>query len=395
MVDKNERRQLTEAIAHIVSSVPFSELGTTMRMFCLPLAQKLHQYAELVEYPSDQQFKAMIVDLNELSTFFRFVVPRQEEAIQEPHPCMVMLAEMMPPIIEKLFLRYAKEEPISEALCRLFRNTIETYRLHFLPVLPKLVELLVQTFETTGFPCYLWVAGRCVRTFGQGEEQLAGSMVQTLVEKMTELVFKIAQSAPTMASVVEVMEEYFSMLSDFVYCCPNRFVSSSLPTSTFQCGLFCLQGTDEPALVLAILRFYHDVFVLAQPNQTRVAVVSVQPMSHLLDQHAQDFITALMKGLVFTFPRDREIVDDVSDCLDLVCQSLGLEKLFGTIQRVVESHFPESNEASVALRDGFLRKLGAACEARAVAKVAAALRDYAASYTRRNLIESRNQTDEA
>jgi transportin-3 len=55
---------------------------------------------------------------------------------------------------------------ISEAVAKHVKNLIYSYRIHCLPLLPTLAEVLVTSFEHYKYGCFLWASGAIVRQFG-------------------------------------------------------------------------------------------------------------------------------------------------------------------------------------------------------------------------------------
>lgn len=51
----DDQKQMTEAVSHILSEVPVKELGGAMQLFCLPVAQKLH---DLISKSDEEQLHA-------------------------------------------------------------------------------------------------------------------------------------------------------------------------------------------------------------------------------------------------------------------------------------------------------------------------------------------------
>ncbi|KAL2916946.1 Nuclear import receptor [Polyrhizophydium stewartii] len=372
-VSRDDRRQITEAVAHIIKAAPLERFTPAMQMYALPAAQRLHAFANLPGDATQDQIKDAILTINELATFFRFVVP--EVPAEMPHPCVLIMTEMWP-IIQQLYQRHGRDAAIAEALARLFRNSIESYKLHMLPLLPRIVEAQVTYFESTGLSCYLWVAGRCVRTFGT-ESREEGRIVCLMVERMTALVFEMV-----------LIEEYHLLLAEFAEVCPNLFLSSQLVVSTFQCALFCLNA-PSPYSVISVLRFLRDILTLATPRRAAtVSEAAAAPLREMLAQNGVAFATSLFKGLVFTFARDREIVQDVAETILTECEVVGADAVVAFAQAAAETAFPEA-ELSAELRDGFLRKFAGACTEGKQQRLSSVLQDFAASYSRRNLINSR------
>ena len=54
-LEKEERREFTEAIAHVVNSLPLEKILAAMQTFILPVAQRLHEIANMGKIGNEEE----------------------------------------------------------------------------------------------------------------------------------------------------------------------------------------------------------------------------------------------------------------------------------------------------------------------------------------------------
>ena len=84
---------------------------------------------------------------------------------QQPHPAVQLVQELWPNIYRAL-AAFGQHQMISKAVAKHIKNIIYSYRIHCLPLLPALAEVLVESFGHYKYGCFLWASGALVRQFG-------------------------------------------------------------------------------------------------------------------------------------------------------------------------------------------------------------------------------------
>src|SRR5436309_15798511 len=91
-----------------------------------------------------------------------YVEPNQD------HPAVHLLVELWPTLLDTVKI-FGSIQFISESVAKNFKNIIFSYRIHSLPLLPRMAETLATSFEQYEFGCFLWASGAIVRQFGHEE----------------------------------------------------------------------------------------------------------------------------------------------------------------------------------------------------------------------------------
>ncbi|KAJ3091018.1 Nuclear import receptor [Quaeritorhiza haematococci] len=420
ILNREDRREVTEAIAHVINCVPLPELSQMLQSFCLPIAQRLHEIAQSGKPAADSAEVSLVKDaqgrskkvsfkfnqtifkdmrtkcclqtknvtemFDQLSIFMKHVRP-QDVPKETPHPC-VGLVQSMWPVFDHLMDTFG-DSPVAESFARCFRYCMQSYRWHFVPVMGPLMTKTVALFDRTGLPPYLWVAEQCVKEYGN-EDTEDGKQMFALVETMTGSTFRIFQAhAGRMDTIPDVVEDYFYLIRTLMDECPTLFCESALLQSVFQCGLACLAIEHEKAL-RAVLRFFEELFKIVAPSVREHSLPQsvTAPVFDVVRQQGLTFTTAIFHGLLYTFPRSYEVLGVVGPVMKMMADMLPQEVL--TYVRTVVGAIAEE-QLSAKDKEAFFSKFSSACEETETKRVQHVLSDFAASYRRRNLIQSRSR----
>ena len=120
--------------------------------------------------------------------------------------------------------------------------------------------------------------------------------------------------------------------------------------STFQCAIFCLNSTIE-INVNSIFRYIIDVLEIAKSGSP----ASKEMVSKVIANTGSNLVSNLFYGLIYKFPKDRQIYADVGEIITLLKESVGPEMSFGFVKHKIDS-IPE-HEMPVELKNNFLTKL--------------------------------------
>ncbi|CAG8608492.1 6594_t:CDS:2, partial [Acaulospora colombiana] len=187
--------EVTEAVTHVVAAVSPTELLKALQMFCLPIAQGLHEFVNKGGSAIEKDAKDACDKLEQFSMVLRVMAERQRgETIDTTpntvHPCVSIIQELWP-VFNLLLLNFGADPHLSESLCKCFKCCVVYYPNAFHLLLPDLMERLIAAFDQTGLSCYLWVAGKCVRMNSVGEGTEATLALLTFVERLSVTMFRI------------------------------------------------------------------------------------------------------------------------------------------------------------------------------------------------------------
>ena len=211
--------EVTEAVSHVMTVIPVSEIQKALQLFCLPIAQELHGIVSKGKEGTTKVEQDKIGDiLEQISVFFKVIQPKVP--VGQAHPCVTFISELWP-VLDTTLASFGDVSTVTEPLCKCFNSFIMSYGPHFHPLLPQLMERLVNAFSATGQSCYLWVSFKLIRAYAQDEGETAAPCAQ-LVQRLSQSMFgKLQQNV---SDIPDVVEEYFRMLSAYSEKAPRSLV---------------------------------------------------------------------------------------------------------------------------------------------------------------------------
>jgi transportin-3 len=195
-----DRRQVIEAIAHVLTVVPLENLLSAYQSFVLPIVQRLHELSNIPSQSMTEELAAEATEmLDSFATLSKHLKP--EVSPGSSHPCVSVLQETWP-IVKKLLSNYGQYKKLTEAGARLLRSSLISYHQHMIPQAPEWADGICAFFETSGSGSWLWVGTRFVRYFGlKGSSTEAVSIA--LMERMSAKVFSMFSATSDVDSLEE------------------------------------------------------------------------------------------------------------------------------------------------------------------------------------------------
>ncbi|KAL0080626.1 armadillo-type protein [Phycomyces blakesleeanus] len=381
----NDIIEVTEAVSHVISVIPASEILNALKSFCLPIAQDLHSIVAKNKNTITQNEIAKAGDLLEQIAIFFEIIRPEDIPVGAPHPCVAFLNELWP-VFDMCLSNFGSEPIIAEPLCRCFRNCIQSYKLHFAPLLPLLMERLVGGFDSSRLGVYLWVAHKLVREYAiEGTESV--TVCFQLLESLSATVFTTLNEKK-FEEIPDVVEEYFRLTSAFLDCAPTLFVQSQLISPVFQAGLAGL-SLEEVRALTAIISFYRHLLSidlttseLEKPDTPLTAstlTLNTERIISLFREFGGDFVRLLFDGMIHHY--SWEMIPDVAATMKSLAQLMPVESAQWMV--AVVNGFPEQH-MSASERTEFLQDWTRAIQEKQWVKVRRVLSDFVSQYRRRN-----------
>lgn len=201
-------------------------------------------------------------------------------------------------------LNFGHINTVNEPLCKCFNSFIRSYGVHFIPLLPQLMERLVSAFDATGNSCYLWVSFKLVREYACDEGECALPCFQ-FVQRISQSMFMKLQQVN---DIPDVIEEYFRMMTAFLDKAPTLLVQDLSLSTVYQAGIVGLSVTEPHALGAILVFFKH----LLEQKQPAVLV--------LFTEYGNQLTAVLFNGLVDFYHQDS--IPDVAALLKSLAEIL-------------------------------------------------------------------------
>lgn len=100
-------------------------------------------------------------------------------------------------LFDPFIQKYGADYRICERTTRALRLGLNFFGLTVRPLLPSVLARMTAAFETSGFPSYLWIAGKLVGRFGNDEDPTARTAFQQVLERSSnKLVVLLHEKTP-------------------------------------------------------------------------------------------------------------------------------------------------------------------------------------------------------
>ncbi|CAO3589815.1 unnamed protein product [Absidia cylindrospora] len=374
--------EVTEAIAHVLAVIPVSELTNALQSFCTPLAHEVHTIAAKGKANTTKDDCIRVGDiLEQLSAFFDIIRP--DIPAGQTHPCVNFVNEVWP-MFTMCLANFGDNPVVAEPLCRCYKSCLQSYKTHFTPLMPQLMENIVNGFDETGLGVYLWVANKIIKEYAvEGSEGVAPCF--GLVERLSMIVFG-KLNGQKFDDIPDVVEEYFRMVIAFLECTPTPLVQSDLLSSIFQAGLAGL-SLEQPGALSAVIQFYRRLLGIALSVDELVSPGNATHRSmfgqngvriaSLVRQFGAGYVKLLFDGMIYHYPWD--MISDVASIMKSLAQLLPEESAQWLIAMVNGFSNVTSSE-----RTEFLESYMNAVQQKQWTKVRRVLSDFVTVYRRKH-----------
>ncbi|KAJ3118725.1 Nuclear import receptor [Physocladia obscura] len=350
-LDRLDKNEVISALAHVIKHVPVvsndpssPDMLKVLEMFCLPLAQRLHQIGlmgsavaaardkDLQEEVSGMCFRftfcgtqynhhlLLAADLIEqFTTFVYNAQPAIPPSMQLQHPCALLFKGMWP-VLDSLFSLGIPK--ITNSVCTLIVKCIDAHGVYFRGVMvSEVLPRLAAVYETTanaGAECssLMWAASKCVRTFGDAED---GLIMHAVVQRMSGTAFQVIQAANgSIEHISPTIEDYFLLLAAFAKSHSIHFIQSPHLSLFLQCAIACMPIQQFDTWLALYREFLMTLFTLASPQMTQVPIPLYTPLTTAVRQHASAFATQIVRGVTTSFPHREDIAGESASGISVV-----------------------------------------------------------------------------
>ena len=313
--------EVSEAIALIISGMPPSEGLEALVRFTQPLLQSASQVGSSPGASRDQ-LKKVADQVEQVVTMLRTTDNRFTNEL--PPSCAKTAAEIYS-LLDTILEQHGQVFFISEVICSLLRRGMSFFGDQAIPSLPALLPRLASCFEKSGFPGYVWIAGKCIDHYGRNPDLALRAALQNCFNSISSKVMGILENA--------MPEEVSDVIDDYVHTCSAT--ASSAPSTLFLSPVFphafrvAIHGLNlyHPNIVHASLNFVRDVVgndslsVPTTPSQPGTplppeltdpsAAPSPEALAayaanirHTIGEQGYQLCGSLLSGLVTSFPPD-------------------------------------------------------------------------------------------
>ncbi|KAJ3574083.1 hypothetical protein NP233_g2008 [Leucocoprinus birnbaumii] len=298
---QEDRRQVYEAIAHVISAMPIDRAAESLRTFSFDILSLLHD-ATAKPNPSKEEMEIVSSGLENLETML-FVIHSFGEDL--PTACHSSCADAWL-VFDNFLLKFGSDYEFAERATRVIRHGITLFGIAGLPMAPSVATRMSQGFDATGIPAYVWIGGKIVARYGEEKQNVE---LQTAIRGMYEHVSKktvavLSLKAP--GEIPDVLQDFIQMLLPIVDITPEIFFDHNIFPPVFGASMAGLTVVHSD-IVFATLDLFRSIVLHdclhpeARGEQfTQWATV----IRGVVREQGYSLTGYLLSGMVGDFPED-------------------------------------------------------------------------------------------
>jgi len=343
---QDDRRQVYEAIAYVISAMPMAQAAESLRTFSVDILAQIHAVTNKPTPITKEELQDVGNGLENLEVMLHVIQGFGEEL---PPACQTSCADAWT-ILDRFLVKYGADYDIAERTTRVIRHGITLFGDNALPVVPSVVARMSFAFEATGYPSYLWIAGKMIHRYGNEEDTDLRGSFQEVYERSTNSIVSLLQSKSP-RDIPDVMEDYLRMLTSMVPSAPDIFFQSSAFPLAFRTAMEALTLVHSDIIFASL-----DLFLLILTHDCLNPNPSVPPppkfpiytsaIQGVVQKDGFQFLCYLLNGLVGDFPEDSmSTVVSIFRAISLIWGSQLLVWLPAVLQQLPISAAPQQVQA--------------------------------------------------
>lgn len=330
-----------EAIAYVISAMPMERAAESLRTFSLDILAQVHAITnkptaatkqELQDvgskfYPDELIPRRLLIlwfidGLENLEVMLHVIQSFGDEL---PAACQNSCEEAWS-VFDNFIFKYGSDYDIAERTTRVLRHGVNLFGPSARSVAASVMARMSLAFEATGFPSYLWIAGKLIGRFGNEEDPALRASFQEVYERSTNKVINFLQIKapgdipdgtlnPNMSIAViahrsyfVVLEDYLQMLLQMVDLGPDIFFQSSAFPIAFRASMAALTLVHSDIIFASLdlfrLILTHDCLNPASSTLPPKFPIYASAIRAVIEKEGFEFVGCLLTGLVGDFPED-------------------------------------------------------------------------------------------
>ncbi|XP_065332285.1 importin-13 [Cloeon dipterum] len=294
----NENIRLMYPLGKVLSCLPPQAIFRHLQQIIGPYLEELQRL--LGEQSTLPEVKTKIVlRIKMFSMLFATLEPMPEGALGEgEQQPVVLVLHMLLPVFERVTVIWGDDPIVIDAICSAIKCSVQNLLDNCQPLLPAMLNLLLQMFKKNPQPSALDLAQQFLILFGASECQL----MQTLLSEMVLLTLQFCSG--NAAEHTDLVESLMHVLAQVLKKSPQLFLNSSLGLPVlFHFAILSL-GMAESSTVKAAVSFLSSF--IAQSRE-------MQPLQNVVHSQGEELVRKILACIGGESPRS--IADMMSDLL--------------------------------------------------------------------------------
>ncbi|KAH9487030.1 hypothetical protein JR316_0001096 [Psilocybe cubensis] len=300
---QDDRRQVYEAIAYVISAMPMNRAAESLKTFALDILAQVHAVSTKTIPPTKAEIDEVGNGLENLEVMLHVIQGYGEDL---PPACQNTGQEAWL-VFDAFLSSHGLNYDLAERSTRVLRRGIDLFSKSALPLAPSVIHRMSAAFETTGFPSFLWIAGKIIGRYGiEKDSALHASILEIFQRSTAKVATMLEQSSPR--EIPDVLEDYLQMLLQLINLTPDVLFLSPSFALAFHCAMAGLTVVHSD-IVFAALDFFrsilsHDCMEPPLPSTSPKYPMYAAVIRDTMSKEGNKFLEYILKGFVGNFPED-------------------------------------------------------------------------------------------
>ncbi|PPQ73527.1 hypothetical protein CVT26_010338 [Gymnopilus dilepis] len=304
---QDDRRQVYEAIAYVISAMPMNRAAESLKMFSLDILAQVHAIATKPTPPTKAEAEEVGNGLENLEVMLHVIQGYGEDL---PPACQSTCQEAWL-VFDNFLANHGLNYDLAERSTRVLRRGVDLFGRSALPIAPSVVSRMSQAFEATAYPSFLWIAGKIIGRFGNERDPNLQVALRDIFERSTTKVAALL-SVKAPREIPDVLEDYIQMLLQYTTLAEEvLFASPAFPVA-FRCAMAGLTVVHSD-IVFAALDLFRSILThdcmepITASSPPKFAIYSAA-IRDAMDKEGLQFVACILNGLVGDFPEDSNAI---------------------------------------------------------------------------------------
>lgn len=293
-LQEDDHRSISESIALVIESISDkNDQLTFIQKFIEPYLNNVRG-AVMKGTLSHDDIKILIINIEQIECYIAFTGPITPLPIQ----CQTTFYELYD-LFASIIVNYNKSSAnLIERVCGLLRKGLRFFDEQAVAaVIPKLIELLTNSFDQNPLSVYIWLLTKAFNFVVNDKEIVSHSF-----NKISNKLFTILQSTDA-TKIPDLVEDYLHLLLQIIDLKPSLIINESVIQPIFELSLTALTLFSVDTILISLDFIRSLVGFLNSGDNVEVDKNSIK---NTLSNHTNiaNLTKILLQGLLNTFPED-------------------------------------------------------------------------------------------
>ncbi|TIC03611.1 ARM repeat-containing protein [Wallemia mellicola] len=293
---EQDHLNISQAIAFVIETIePKNDQAVIINQFVSPYLVHINDFFSKTESTVNKDdIKSLISNMEQIESYIAFTGPLSPLPVE----CQSTPFEVYN-LLVKVIVNFGGSHSLIERVCGLLRKGLRFFdESAVLPIIPNLLEVLVNAFGSNPLSAYIWLIGKCFNLIPKEK-----TMISTSFNNISNKLFTILQSKQP-SQVPDLIEDYIHLLLQIMDYEPSLIFNDNVIQPIFDLSLTGL-NLYNPEAILVSLDFIRDFVDVINDNNSN-SNINKTVIAKTLSNHTNiaNLIQILLEGLVNSFPED-------------------------------------------------------------------------------------------